>query len=338
MAARGSASMPSTVEDGPTIVTLGGGTGSFVLLSGLRRYVRNLTAIVAMSDDGGSTGILRDELGVLPPGDVRQCLVALSRSPRLRDLFNYRFDKGRLQGHSFGNLFLTALADVTGSFEEAVHEAATILSIEGNVIPVTTHDVRLVATLDDGTQIVGQHNLNSRKLQLGKLCLSLEPKAEVNPNAAGAIRCADMVVVGPGSLYASVIPHFLVNGMGDALLGSSARKVFIAPLMNKTEHTGGFKVHDYVQEVERYVGGPVFDYVMFNTTLPPPQVLERYEEEGEPVGFDCQAMAQAHYTPIGEDLLSRSLAQLTKGDPLRRTLIRHDSDRLARRLMQLYWR
>ncbi|MGH8907365.1 MAG: gluconeogenesis factor YvcK family protein [Egibacteraceae bacterium] len=324
-------------DGGPTIVTIGGGTGSFVLLSGLRRYVRNLSAIVAMSDDGGSTGILRDELGVLPPGDVRQCLVALSRSPRLRDLFNYRFDKGTLRGHSFGNLFLTVLADVTGSFEEAVREAATILAIEGTVIPVTTHDVRLVARFDDGSRIVGEHNLTSSKLRQGEFCLSLEPRAAVNPQAAEAIRGADMVVVCPGNLYASVVPHFLVAGVGAALRQSPARKVFVAPLMNKAEHTGGFKVHDYVEEVERYVGGPVFDYVVFNTALPPARVLQRYQEEGEPVGYDSRAMAQAHYTAVGGDLLSRSLAEVTKGDLLRRTLIRHDPERIARRLMQLYW-
>jgi len=323
--------------DGPTIVTLGGGTGSFVLLSGLRHYVRNLSAIVTMSDDGGSTGILRDELGVLPPGDVRQCLVALSRSARLRDLFNYRFDKGTLRGHSFGNLFLSALADVTGSFEEAVCEAATILSIEGNVIPVTTHNVRLVARFEDGTEIVGQHNLASSKLKPGEFWLSLEPQVDVNPRAVDAIRSADMVVVCPGSLYASVIPHFLVTGMGDALRQSPATKVFVTPLMNKVEHTGGFKVHDYVEVVESYVGEPVFDYVLFNTTVPPSQVLARYQEEGEPVGYDQSVMSAAPYTAIGCDLLSRRLAEVTKGDLLRRTLIRHDPDRIARRLMQLYW-
>lgn len=319
-------------------MTVGGGTGSFVLLSGLRRYVRNLTAIVTMSDDGGSTGILRDELGALPPGDVRQCLVALSRSPRLRDLFNYRFDKGRLCGHSFGNLFLTALADVTGSFEDAVCEASTILSIEGNVIPVTTHDVRLVATLTDGTTIAGEHNLASTRLVPGAFVLSLEPRAQVNSRAAAAIQDADMVVVCPGNLYASVIPHFLVEGVSAVIRTSPARKVLVAPLMNKVEHTAGFMVHDYVGEIERYAGGPVFDYVVYNTTRPPVDVLERYQEEGEPVGCDEQKMAGAHYTPLGGDLLSRNLAEVTKGDLLRRTLIRHDPDRIARRLMQLYWR
>jgi uncharacterized cofD-like protein len=328
----------ATADGGPAIVTVGGGTGSFVLLSGLRRYVRNLTAIVVMSDDGGSTGILRDELGVLPPGDVRQCLVALSRSPRLRDLFNYRFDKGRLHGHSFGNLFLTALADLTGSFEDAVREASTILSIEGNVIPVTTHDVRLVATFANGTRIIGEHNVTASRLASGKFWLSLEPAAAVNPRAAEAIQSADMVVVCPGNLYASVIPHLLVEGVATAIRTSPARKVLVAPLMNKAEHTAGFMVHHYVDEIERYAGGPVFDYVVYNTTMPPANVLERYQEEGEPVGYDEQKMAGAHYTPIGGDLLSRSLAEVTKGDLVRRTLIRHDPDRIARRIMQLYWR
>ncbi len=337
MTARGSGSTPPTGDGGPTIVTVGGGTGSFVLLSGLRRYVRNLTAIVAMSDDGGSTGILRDELGALPPGDVRQCLVALSRSPRLRDLFNYRFDKGRLSGHSFGNLFLTVLADVTGSFEDAVREASTILSIEGNVIPVTTHDVRLVATLANGTQIIGEHNVTSSRLVPGAFWLSLEPAAEVNPRAAEAIESADMVVVCPGNLYASVIPHLLVEGVAAAVRASPARKVLVTPLMNKVEHTAGFMVHDYVEEIERYASGHVFDYVVYNTTTPPTNVLERYQEEGEPVGYDERKMAGAHYTPVGGDLLSRSLAEVTRGDLIRRTLIRHDPDQIARRIMQLYW-
>lgn len=325
-------------DHGPAIVTVGGGTGSFVLLSGLRRYARNLTAIVVMSDDGGSTGILRDELGALPPGDIRQCLVALARSPRLRELFNYRFDKGRLCGHSFGNLFLAALADVTGSFEEAVHEASAILRIEGNVIPVTTHDVRLVATLGDGTTITGEHNLTSSRLPPGAFVLSLEPRGQVNPRAAAAIRDADMVVVCPGNLYASVIPHLLVEGVPESLRTSPARKVLVAPLMNKVEHTAGFMVHDYVDEIERYAGGPVFDYVVYNTATPPAEVLEHYQEEGEPVGYDQQKMVGAHYAAIGGDLLSRSLAEVTKGDLLRRTLIRHDPDRIARKLMQLYWR
>jgi uncharacterized cofD-like protein len=196
----------------------------------------------------------------------------------------------------------------------------------------------LVARLGDGTRIVGEHSLASRKLVPGEFCLSLEPEAAVNPRAVEAILSADMVVVCPGNLYASVIPHFLVTGVGDALLESAARKVFVTPLMNKAEHTGGFEVHDYVEEVERYVGGPVFDFVVFNTTVPPARVLQRYQEEGEPVGHDDARMARAHYTPIGGDLLSRSIAEVTKGDPLRRTLIRHDPDRIARSLMQLYWR
>lgn len=144
------------MDDGrPRMVTIGGGTGSFVVLSGLKSYVRNLTAIVAMSDDGGSTGILRDELGALPPGDVRQCLIALSRWPRLRDLFNYRFEEGTLSGHNFGNLLLTAMEKVTGSFEAAVREASQLLSVQGTVLPVTTRDVRLVTTMASGERIRG---------------------------------------------------------------------------------------------------------------------------------------------------------------------------------------
>ena len=321
----------------PAIVTIGGGTGSFVLLSGLKNYVRNLTAIVTMSDDGGSTGILRDELGVLPPGDVRQCLVALAQWPRLRDLFNYRFAEGTFQGHSFGNLFLTALTKVTGSFEEAVEEASQILSIQGNVIPVTTNNTRLGARLADGREIRGEANLSASRLERGAFRLFLEPEPQMNPKAAKAILAADLVVVCPGSLYASVIPHFLVPGMADTIRRSRARKVFVVSLMNKLGHTDGFWVHDHVDAVEEIAGRELFDHVLYNTTMPPAKVLERYREEGEPVRWDEERLAKEHYTATGGDFLSRRLAKVDEKDLLRRTLIRHDPDRIARKLLQLYW-
>ncbi len=325
-------------DERPKVVTIGGGTGSFVLLSGLKRYVRDLTAIVTMSDDGGSTGILRDELGVLPPGDVRQCLVALAQWPRLRDLFNYRFEEGTFAGHSFGNLFLTALAKVTGSFEDAVEEASKILSVQGTVVPVTTHNVRLVARLADGMILAGEATVAGSSLPRGAFQLALEPAPTLNPNAERAILDADLIVVCPGSLYTSVIPHFLVDGMAKAIRSSAATKVFVVSLMNKANHTGGFWVHDHVGEVERHAGGRIFDYVVFNTATPPAQVLARYREEGDPVPYDERGMAAAGYTAIPGDFLAPGLAEVARTDLLRRTLIRHDPDRTARMLMQLYWR
>lgn len=326
------------MDDGrPRMVTIGGGTGSFVVLSGLKSYVRNLTAIVAMSDDGGSTGILRDELGVLPPGDVRQCLVALSRWPRLRELFNYRFEEGSLSGHSFGNLLLTAMEKVTGSFEAAVHEAAQLLSVQGTVLPVTTHDVRLVTTTSSGEQIRGESRLEGMPLERGSFTVALEPECDLNPRAAQKIMAADVVVICPGDLYTSVIPHFLVRGMGETVRRSKAKKVVITGLMNK-EHTKGFKVHDYVREIERYAGGPLADFVLYNTAKPPKHALERYAEEGELLTADEEVMATEHYTAIGGNFLSRRLATQQKSDMLKRSLIRHDPDRVARAIMQVYWR
>lgn len=326
------------MDDGrPRMVTIGGGTGSFVVLSGLKSYVRNLTAIVAMSDDGGSTGILRDELGVLPPGDVRQCLVALSRWPRLRELFNYRFEEGSLSGHSFGNLLLTAMEKVTGSFEAAVHEAAQLLSVQGTVLPVTTHDVRLVTTTSSGERIRGESRLEGMPLERGSFTVALEPECDLNPRAAQKIMAADVVVICPGDLYTSVIPHFLVRGMGETVRRSKAKKVVITGLMNK-EHTKGFQVHDYVREIERYAGGPLTDFVLYNTAKPPRHALERYAEEGELLTADEEIMAREPYTAIGGNFLSRRLATQQKSDMLKRSLIRHDPDRIARAIMQVYWR
>lgn len=326
------------MDDGrPRMVTIGGGTGSFVVLSGLKSYVRNLTAIVAMSDDGGSTGILRDELGVLPPGDVRQCLVALSRWPRLRELFNYRFEEGSLSGHSFGNLLLTAMEKVTGSFEAAVHEAAQLLSVQGTVLPVTTHDVRLVTTTSSGERIRGESRLEGMPLERGSFTVALEPECDLNPRAAQKIMAADVVVICPGDLYTSVIPHFLVRGMGETVRRSKAKKVVITGLMNK-EHTKGFQVHDYVREIERYAGGPLTDFVLYNTAKPPKHALERYAEEGELLTADEEIMAREPYTAIGGNFLSRRLATQQKSDMLKRSLIRHDPDRIARAIMQVYWR
>src|SRR3989338_8459514 len=218
------------------IVVIGGGTGTFTVLSGLKHYHAELTAIGTMADNGGSTGRLRDEFGVLPPGDLRQCLVALSEADTvMRKLFNHRYEHGDLAGHNFGNIFISTLEQVTGSLDKALHVAGKILQIHGQVIPVTLDKVRLVAELKNGKVLKGESALSDYQLvsRFGIKKIYLAPKAKANPEALRAIMEADLVIVGPGNLYASLIPNFLVHGVGNALVKSGAKKVYIANLMNK---------------------------------------------------------------------------------------------------------
>ena len=197
---------------GVKIVVIGGGTGSFTLLSGLKKYTHSITALVNMVDDGGSTGQLRDELGVLPAGDVRQCLVALSSSPKVRDLFNYRFDEGSMKGHAFGNLFMAALEKMTGSFAEAVELASEVLGVNGRVFPITLDDTTMSIKLKDGTTVNGQHAAESLQIPRGERpWLELKPPAGINPRARQAILDADLVVIAPGLLYGSLAPARLVD-------------------------------------------------------------------------------------------------------------------------------
>ncbi|MCL2451808.1 YvcK family protein, partial [Candidatus Saccharibacteria bacterium] len=284
---------------GSKIVVIGGGTGSFVALSGLKNYTADLTALVSMADDGGSTGTLRDELGVLPPGDVRQCLVALSRSPRARDLFNYRFDEGSLAGHSFGNLFLAALEKLTGSFVEAIDLADEVLNVEGKVVPVTLDSVTVC--IDDGKRILRhERDIDGFKFHKPHPKLWLEPKPKVNPEAVEAILAADIVVICPGDVYKSLGPALAVPGIGQALRKTAARKIYISNLVNKPGQTEGFKVHDLAAEIERLAGGKFLDYVIYNVHPPSKKLLENYAAEGElPVEIDAAALKDAHYKPKG---------------------------------------
>lgn len=319
------------------VVVIGGGTGTFTVLSGLKKYPHlALTAIVTMADDGGSTGILRDEFGVLPPGDLRQCLVALAKDGSvLRKLFNHRYEKGSLAGHSFGNIFISTLEQVTGSLDKALDTIGNILKIKGSVVPVTLSKVRLIAKLKNGKVLTGENEITSYQLlsRFGIDSLSLSPKARVNPKALTAIAQADLIVVGPGNLYASLIPNFLVRGIGTALARSKAKKVYVANLMNKHGHTDDFTVADYVKALEHYSAPCSFDVVIYNTKKPPRALLTKYSDEGEPVS--ARHELRERYQVIGKDLLSRSREKPQKKDLLRRTLIRHDSDKLATAIVSL---
>lgn len=321
------------------VVVIGGGTGSFMILSGLKKYVRQITALVSMADGGGSTGVLRDELGVLPPGDVRQCLVALSDSPKLRELFNYRFSDGNLRGHSFGNLFLTALEKMTGNFSEAVDVASEVLDINGHqVVPVILDKVTLIAE-ETGREI--RHEREIRNTTFGQLrpTLRLEPVPEPNPRALAAIAQADLIVIAPGGLYESLGATLAVPGIGAALKNARGRKIYVCNLMNQAKHTPDFAVTDYVDELERMAGYEFIDEVIYNTHLPNEKLIKKYALEGEAPVRLPDTDVQRHYRLLGADLLARSVwTQAADGDVLasQRALIRHDSDRLAQSILGGY--
>lgn len=318
------------------IVTIGGGTGNFTVLTGLKEYPHHLSAIVSMADNGGSTGVLRTELGVLPPGDVRQCLVALSRSSALlRELFTYRFEGGRFEGANMGNLFLSALEKITGDFDTAVQRAGEVLHIRGQVIPVITSDVALVATKKDGTKIVGESQIETTKIESDTI-LSLEPSAQINPRARTAIEKADLIIFCPGDLFTSLLPNILVSGVRQALIESKAKKVMVANLMTKPLHTAGFHVADFVRVLHTYLGAPLIDVVVYNTSVPDPGVISLYAHEGEePVRTDEEGFLNTSFERIGVPLVSEQMTQVQNShDELPRSLIRHDSVQLAKTLVE----
>jgi len=313
------------------IVVIGGGTGNFAVLRGLKNFPVDLSAIVSMADDGGSTGILRDELGVLPPGDVRQCLVALSNSSSLmRSLVNYRFENGGLGGHSFGNLLLSALEKVTGSFEKAVEEMGQILLIKGKVIPVTNHEVRLKMILNNRKVLEGEKEIYlSQEIDLGYKSIYLEPYSEANPHAIEEIQKADFIVLGPGGFHTSLIPNLLVRGISDALLVAKAKKIFVVNLMNRRGQTTGFRVGDYLNELVPFIGEDIFDYIVVNNQSPPHELLDIYAEEGTLVENELKDSRVIEAPLLGD------LQQGPKKDLIQRNLIRHDPDKLAAELMKI---
>lgn len=329
--------IPPKTADEKRVVVIGGGTGTYAVLSALKPYPVDLSAIVTMADDGGSTGILRDEFGVLPPGDLRQCLVALSEAPDvMRRLFMHRFDRGTLKGHSFGNLFLSTMEQVTGSLDEAIRLVGEVLKIRGTVIPVTLSSVKLVAKLQNGKVLRGEMALTSYQLlsRFGIEEIYLTPKPKPNPKAIRAILEADVIIVGPGSMYSSLIPNFLVPGIGEALRKSKARKIFIVNLMNKYGHTDHFHVADHVSVLEEKIGGQVFDTILYNTKIPPKELLRTYADEGDPVPYIKDRRLKGRMV-IGRDIIASGAGKARKGDMIYRTLIRHDQKKLGKTIAEI---
>jgi uncharacterized cofD-like protein len=309
------------------IVVIGGGTGTFTVLSGLKRYSNvNLSAIVSMADDGGSTGVLREEFGILPPGSVRPALVALApySEKALADLFQFRFTEGVFRGHNFGNLFITALSQTYGNFEKAIEEAGKILHIRGSVIPSTLDDARLCAKLENGEIVRGETNIDVPKHD-GNLRIQnvwLEPSCKANPRAIAAIRRADLIVIGPGDLFSSLLPNLLVRGIPEAIKKSKAKKVYICNMMTKFGETNGFSGSDFVDTIEHYLGRDVLDFIIFNTKQPQKERVAKYErEKAQFVRFDKRDFRGRKFRIISGNFLR------PKG------FIRHDSAKLAKVLI-----
>lgn len=316
------------------IVVIGGGTGTYQVLVGLKKFPVDLIAIVTMSDSGGSSGRLRDEFGILPPGDVRQALLALSELPlertNLRQLLEYRFENGRgLRGHSFGNLFLTALTEITGREDLAIVEAAKILDVKGQVLPVSLTNTHLCARLEDGTIIKGENNIDIRRVRpdLKILDVFLDPPATIFSGAKQAILEADLIILGPGDLYTSLVPNLLVEGINQAIARSKGKLLYICNLMTKYGETEDFAVSDFVKEVRRYLGPAnkkLVKVLVNNRVKVPPVLFRRYRQEK---AFSVR-LDKENCQKLGIEIITLPLA--TAGQ-----LLRHDPKKLAQAIFSL---
>lgn len=314
---------------GPKIVAIGGGTGLSTLLRGLKQYSNNITAIVTVADDGGSSGRLRREIGVLPPGDIRNCLAALADEEKLlTELFQYRFEAGAgLSGHSFGNLFLTAMSEITGDLEQAVTASSQVLAIRGTVLPATLSDVSLWAEMEDGRLVEGESNI---PLAQGKIrnigCLPANPPAL--PAAIAAIEEADYIIIGPGSLYTSIIPNFLVPEIAAAISQVKVPRIYVCNIMTQPGETEEYSVADHIQAIDRICPQKLFDAVLVHRKAPSPELLQRYaEENSHPVYIDRETI-----TKLGRRVVIANIMD-EKGSI---NSIRHDSSQLARVLLRWY--
>ncbi|MBD0267165.1 MAG: YvcK family protein [Cyanobacteria bacterium Co-bin8] len=315
---------------GPKIVVLGGGTGLSNLLRGLKQFSSNITAIVTVADDGGSSGRLRREIGVLPPGDIRNCLAALADEEKLlTELFQYRFKAGSgLVGHSFGNLFLTAMNEITGNLEQAVEASSKVLAVRGQVLPATLTDVQLWAELSDGRRIVGESKIAEARGRIVTIgCLPANPPAL--PNAVKAIEEADYIVIGPGSLYTSIIPNLLVPEIVEAIASRQVPRIYVCNIMTEPGETDGYKVSDHIRAIDRACGRYLFDAVLVQREPASVSAQERYAREGAiPVELDREAIVESGRRIIAANVMLESEIHT----------VRHDPHRLARVLLRWYSR
>jgi len=313
------------LQKGPNIAAMGGGTGLSNLLRGLKEYSSNITAVVTVADNGGSSGKLRDELNILPPGDIRNCLVALADQETLmEDLFQYRFYKeGDLRGHSFGNLYIAAMSEVLGDFEEAVEESSKVLAIRGKVLPSTNQNVNLGAVYVDKSSVIGESAIPNLNKKIEKVYLK-PGSVSITQNTRRQLLQADYIVVGPGSLYTSLIPNLLIQGMVDAIKISDAKKIFITNVMTQPGETTGYSAADHLQAVYDHIGEQIFDYIIVNQNGSSQRILNKYAKEGAyPVENDTSRLKEFKINIVEGKLLKT-------GD-----LIRHDPQKLADIIVQI---
>ena len=325
------------------VVCLGGGTGVSVVLSGFKKYPLDLTAIVTMFDSGGSSGKLKRELGILPLGDVRQCLVTLSNEKDLTPLFHYRFGKGGLRGHNFGNLLIAAAIGATGTIDKAINEIAKILKLTGKIVPVTLEKADIIAILKNNKKIKEEEEIiNCSYLsKVGVKKLFLTSKVKANPKAISVIKKADLIIIAPGKFYTSILPNFLVKGISEAVHKSRAKKVFVCNLMTQIGNTDGFSVKDFLTILEKYLGKNVIDYVIFNTgKLSKKQVKEvrKVFPGADFIKYDESLLKRKNF--IGQDLIDRQIHKLNPADILvkkanKRTMILHNPNKLTKIILKL---
>jgi uncharacterized cofD-like protein len=320
----GHAVEPSGTSD-VRVVALGGGTGLSTLLRGLKHYTSSITAIVTVTDDGGSSGRLRAEMGVLPPGDIRNCLVALADAePLMKELFDYRFNgPGPLAGHSFGNLFIAAMSDITGDFELAVKQSSEVLLVRGEVLPATLDDCVIGAVLENGREVLGQTTLGNSECRIDRVFLHPAAPRPL-PEALHAIRHADAIVLGPGSLYSSVMPNLLVDGVAGAIAASGALKVYVCNVMTEQGETQGYTAQDHLAAIFDHAGPAFVDWIIVNSSPISDAMVRKYSCEGaEPVRWDRRALES-----MGVRVLEAPVASQTD-------LVRHDSGAVASEVIAL---
>lgn len=313
-------------KKGMRIVAIGGGSGLSFLLRGLKEITSNIVAVVTVSDDGGSSGILRKELGVLPPGDIRNCLVALADTePLLCDLFQYRFTEGEgLLGHSFGNLYLAAMTNVTGDFLQAVRESSKVLAIRGKVLPATLESVVLCGELSDGSIIEGESKVGKSCLPIKKVFLKPSSPNVLN-EVINEIKEADVVILGPGSLFTSIIPNLLINGLLDSLKSSGTVKIYVCNIMTQPGETDDFTASRHVATLLQYLGDGIIDYAIVNEEVPEKSILERYLKDGAKiVEPDFEEIERMGVKSVVDKLLGAG------------ELIRHDPKKLAKAVQELF--
>ena len=315
----------------PRIVVIGGGTGLSTMLRGLKRHTRKITAIVTVADDGGGSGILRSELNMPPPGDIRNCLQALANTePTMEELLGYRFTSGSLKGQSFGNLFLAALNGMSDSFDQAVARMSEVLAITGRVLPVTNEDIQLVAEFEDGTEVLGESSISAykktKKDSYIKQIRLIPQHPAALPESVRAIEEAEMIILGPGSLYTSIIPNLLTDGIAQAVAQSDVVRVYVLNVMTQDGETEGYTASDHIKALFTHSNAKLFDYCLANSLLLPDELLGRYKAEGsEPIEIDTQEIKD-----MGVEVFLAPVADS------RGKFARHDPERLSSELMNLF--